>query len=150
MIDTIQQQFISYQLLEDSDIPPKVWEEATVKVDDDTSYIRVDVIWNYIFKITVTGSTELKFSKLKTVIQSVLVIPNSNAAEERVFSLIRKNKTPFRPSLGLEGTLSSIVGIKLGIDDPCERYEPSKQVLKDAKKVTWEYNKAHPSKQPTS
>ena len=129
VIDTIQQQFISYQLLEDSDIPPKVWEEATVKVDDDTSYIRVDVIWNYIFKITVTGSTELKFSKLKfsklkTVIQSVLVIPNSNAAEERVFSLIRKNKTPFRPSLGLEGTLSSIVGIKLGIDDPCERYEP--------------------------
>ena len=115
VIDTIQQQFISYQLLEDTDIPPKVWEDATVKLDEDTSYIRVDVIWNYSFKIKVTGSTELKFSKLKDVIQSILVIPNSYAAEERAFSLIQKNKTPFRPSLGLEVTLSSIVGIKLVI-----------------------------------
>lgn len=72
------------------------------------------------------------------------MIPNSNAAEERVFSLIRKkNKKPFRPSLDLEGTLSSIVSIELGIIDPCEKYEPSKQVLQDAKKATWEYNKVH-------
>ena len=35
VIDTIQQQFISYQLLEDTDIPPKVWEDATVKLDED-------------------------------------------------------------------------------------------------------------------
>jgi len=28
-------------------------------------------------------------------------------------------------SLVLEGTLSSIVGTKLGIDDPWERYDPS-------------------------
>ena len=95
----------------------------------------------------VIGSTELKFSKLLEVVKTVLMIPNSNASEERVFSLVRKNKTPFRPSLAVEGTLSSIIGIKLGIDDPCEKFEPTKQVLKDAKKATWEYNKAHSSKQ---
>ena len=59
VINTLQQQFISYQLLEDSDIPPKVWEDATVKVDEQTSHIRIDVIWNHIFNIKVTGSTEL-------------------------------------------------------------------------------------------
>ena len=95
----------------------------------------------------VIGSTELKFSKLQQLAKSVLVIPNSNASEERVFSMVRKNKTPFRPSLGLEGTLFSIIGIKLGIDDPCVKFEPSKQLLKDTKKATWEYNKAHSSKE---
>ena len=84
----------------------------------------------------VIGSTKLKFSKLLEVVKTVLVIPNSNASKECVFSLVRKNKTPFRPSLAVESTLSSIIGIKLGIDDPCEKFEPTKQVLKEAKKAT--------------
>ena len=121
-----------------------MWQEAIVKVDDEIRYVRIDVSWNHIFNMKVIGSTELKFSKLQLA-KSVLVIPNSNASEERVFSMVRKNKTPFCPSLGLEGTLSSIIGIKLGIDDPCVKFEPSKQLLKDTKKATWEYNKAHSS-----
>ena len=48
--------------------------------------------------------------------------------------MVRKKETPFRPSLGLEGTLSLISGIKLGIDDTCEKFELSKQLLRDAKK----------------
>ena len=43
---------------------------------------------------------------------SVLVVPHSNASEERVFSMVRNNKTPFRPSLGLDGTLQSILQVK--------------------------------------
>ena len=75
----------------------------------------------------------------------VLIIPHSNAAEERVFSMVRKNKTLFR-SLSLDGTLSSIITVKLGVDDPCEKFQPSKQLLETARKSTWEYNKAHSSK----
>lgn len=112
-----------------------MWQKAIVKVDDEITYVQINVLWNYIFSMKVIGSTELKFSKLQKLVKSVLVIPNSNASEESVFSMVRKNKTPFRPSLGLEGTLSSIIGIKLGIDDPCEKFEPSKQLLKDAKKL---------------
>lgn len=37
----------------------------------------------------------------------------SSAAEERVFSLVRLNKTPYRSSLSLNGTLSSILTVKL-------------------------------------
>ena len=91
----------------------------------------------------------LVFSELQQVVKSVLVIPNSSASEERVFSMVRKNKTLFRPSLGLEGTLSPIIGIKLGIDDPREKFESSKQLLKDAKKATWEYNTANSSTEQT-
>lgn len=41
---------------------------------------------------------------------------------------------------------SSIITVKLGIEDPCEKFEPCKTLLESAKKATWEYNKAHPSK----
>ena len=46
-------------------------------------------------------SIELKFHRLIQVAKVVLVIPHSNAAKERVFSMVRKNKTPFRSSLSL-------------------------------------------------
>ena len=39
----------------------------------------------------------------------VLTLPHSNVEEERV---VIKNKTKFRPSLKLDGTLSSILTIK--------------------------------------
>ena len=48
------------------------------------------------------GSNLLKISKV------VLVISHSNSDEERVFLLIRKNKTPFRPNLSLDKTHSNI------------------------------------------
>ena len=88
-------------------------------------------------------SSKLKFQRLMQVAKVVLVIPHSNASEERVFSMVRKNKTLFHPSLALDGTLSSIITIKLGVEEPCEKFEPDKELLDKAKKSTWEYNKAH-------
>ena len=107
-------------------------------------YFSIDVLWAYIRKIQIIGSSECKFAWLSKVATTVLVIPHSNASEERVFSMVRKNKTPFRPSLGLDGTLSSIITVKLGIEEPCEKFEPDRALLDDAK-ATWEYNKAHSS-----
>ncbi len=144
-LDMLQEEFVSYQLLRDTDIPIQVWEVAKVG-EDEAVYYRIDVLWGHLCKIKEIGSSELKFRRLAEVAKAVLVIPHSNASEERVFSMVRKNKTPFRPSLGLDGTLSSIIKVKLGIEDPCEKFEPTKTLLKDAKKATWEYNKAHSSK----
>ena len=45
------------------------------------------------------------------VAKTVLILPHSNAREERVFSLIRKNKTAFRLSLQVDGTLDSLLTI---------------------------------------
>ena len=75
----------------------------------------------------------------------VLVLPHSNAAEERVFSMVTKNETAFRPSLKLDGTLSSILTIKLANPEPCFKYEPTSAVLETAKRATMEYNRAHSS-----
>ena len=75
----------------------------------------------------------------------VLTIPHSNAQEERLFSMVRKNKTAFRPSLDPKGTLSSILAIKLAVQEPAHSFEPPKDVIANAKTATWEYNK-HSSK----
>lgn len=90
-------------------------------------------------------SSNVRFPRLLQVAKSVLVIPHSNASEEPIFSMVRKNKTPFRPSLGIDKTLLSLLTVKLGVDEPCEIFEPSKELLKSTKKVTTEYNQAHSS-----
>lgn len=119
-----------------------MWDAAK-SGESENVYYSMDVIWGYLCKMQVTGSSELKFGRLCRVARAVLVIPHSNASEERIFSMVRKNKTPFRPGLGLDGTLSSV---KLGIEDLCKKFEPCKALLDSAKKATREYNKAHPSK----
>ena len=72
--------------------------------------------------------------------KTILILPHSNAGEERVFSMVRKNKTAFRGSLGVDGTLSSLMTIKLA---NCHQFEPPVEVLTSAKKATREYNLLH-------
>ena len=144
-MELLQEEFISYQLLRDTDIPPEVWAEAKVGEDEET-YYQIDILWGYLCKVLQIGSSEPKFKRLAKVAVSVLVVPHSNASEERVFSMVRNNKTPFRPSLGLDGTLQSILQVKLGVEEPCEKFDPTKDLLVKAKKATWEYNKAHSSR----
>ena len=75
----------------------------------------------------------------------ILVLPHSNAGEERVFSKVRKNKITFRSSLSMEGTLSSILTFKLA-DVNAVKFKLPSELLKKAKGATWEYNKQHKRK----
>lgn len=85
----------------------------------------------------------LSFPRLVKVAKLVLILPHSNAAEERVFSIVTKNKTALRPNLSLDWTLSSILTIKLANPEPCSDYEPHDTVLNQAKKATTKYNDRH-------
>ena len=68
-------------------------------------------------------------------------------SKKHVFNhLASTNKTKFRPSLKLDGTLSSILTVKLAKSEYCHKYDPPLSVLKSAKKATSDYNKAHNSK----
>ena len=71
---------------------------------------------------------------------TILVVPHSNADAERVFSLVRKNDTDFRPNLGVD-LLESILVIKIdnlakGI--PCYKNTFSSKFLKRAKSSTYQ------------
>ena len=62
--------------------------------------------------------------------------------------MINKNKTKFRPSLKLDGTLCSILTVKLANLESlkkCHKFEPTTSVLKTAKRATMEYNQSHSS-----
>ena len=73
---------------------------------------------------------------------------HSNTEEKSVFSRIRKNLTPQRAGLELNGTLASITRFQLNNDqgERCYQYKPSEKVISRSKKVTREYNKKHSSK----
>lgn len=148
-LDKLHEEFTEHQLL-DEDIPNAVWEKASVRVTqedegDEFKTHRVDVIWGY-FGICKTSDGRLRFGKLAKIAELVLVIPQSNTSEERVFSRMRKNKTQFRPSLAVNGTLSSLITMKLANPEtvqPRHEYEPTKEVVRKAKSATKEYNRLH-------
>ena len=144
-LNKIEDEFLQYQLMRESDIPECVWQCALVVEDQETRHHRMDIIWSHM-KTMKHPDGSPKFEKLADVALLVLTLPHSNAEEERVFSLVTKNKTKFRANLKLDGTLSSIIAIKLANTVPCQKYEPPREVLESARKATMTYNRAHSSK----
>lgn len=146
-LSLLEEEFTHYQLLSDQSIPQSAWDEALVKCneDDEISYHRNDILWHHLSMLKSTDGRPM-FPRLSKIAKVVLIIPHSNADEERVFSLVRKNKTPFRPNLSLDKTLSSILSIKLATEEPCHKIVPHQEVVSKASKVTWEYNKQHTKK----
>ena len=144
-------EFVDYQLMQLSDIPETIWQEASVRLDvtdellhNDEEYgcSRMDVIWSYLFKLLTPDDLQW-FKFLSKVVEIVLVLPHSNAAEERIFNYVQLNKTPQRNKLEYDGTLSSLLTIKLNDIEPCYGNEPTKELLQRTKSATSLYNKNH-------
>ena len=92
-----------YTVLQDADIPQDIWDKATVAVEEGQAHHRMDVLWHYLSFLRAADSS-FRFPRLSSVAKLVLTIPHSNAQEERLFSMVQKNKTAFRPSLDPKGT----------------------------------------------
>ena len=142
--DELGEELIEYQLLDDSEIPESVWKSATIQEDESLTYYRMDIIWHYLANLKADDGS-YRFGLFSKVAKPVLSMPNSNAEEARIFSLVRKNKTSFRPNLDPHGTLSSILTIKLANDKPAPAFRPPSTMVKRAKSATWDYNKLHSS-----
>ena len=65
----------------------------------------MDIIWAYLSRRKSPDGCSLRFPNLAKIAQLILVLPHSNAGEERIFSMVRLNKT-YRSRLSLDGTLS--------------------------------------------
>ncbi|XP_034092754.1 uncharacterized protein LOC117560097 [Gymnodraco acuticeps] len=110
--DKVCEQFLEYQLM---DIP----------MPQDPTTFNVEEFWGSMssIKCKVTGLSQ--FGRLTKIAQLVLVLPHSNADAERVFSMVGLNKTKTMNSLALDGTLSSIMTVKMaGLEPNCFRWEP--------------------------
>ena len=66
------------------DVPQHIWDEAFVKDISQSGRYRKDIVWVYLRQ---------RFPLLSEIALAILVVPHSNTADERVFSMTRKNKT---------------------------------------------------------
>lgn len=109
--------------------------------------LKENVTWEHISIVFLVHLSQvtgvLRFPRLAATSKLVLVLPHSNADAERVFSVVGLNKTKTRNSLALDGTLSSIMAIKMADLEPCFKWEPSSTIIKASKKATGLYNQSH-------
>eukprot|EP00731_Ephydatia_muelleri_P025315 Em0017g398a len=126
-LELLQEEFTDYQLLMHDAIPSDVWNKAVTDEDEHTTYHRMDIVWHHLSSLKAPDGNP-RFNRLSKIAKVVLVIPHSNAQEERIFSMVRKNKTCFRPNLDPKGTLSSILTVKLATKQECHQYEPTKEI----------------------
>ena len=48
MLDTVEEQFLNFQALAETDIPTNVWEEAVVQETEQETFYHMDIIWGYL------------------------------------------------------------------------------------------------------
>ncbi|KAK0152710.1 Protein FAM200B [Merluccius polli] len=131
--DQISEEFMDYQLMD-------------IAIPEDPTSFDAEEFWGKMSstKNKVTGLNQ--FGKLSKIATLVLVLPHSNADAERVFSMVGLNKTTTRNSLALNGTLSSIMTLKMaGLEPNCFKWEPIPKMIKESKKATNTYNQKHQS-----
>ena len=147
-VDKLYDEFCDYQTLPDECFRDDVLKEAKVIDGEEDGevlfYYRVDVLWWHIAQLVIPGTTAKRFKHLPKVAGLVLVLPHSNAVEERLFK--GKNKTESRASMKLKGTLSSLLAMKLQYPEqtvPCHMWSPTKELLDSSKKAATAYNTEH-------
>ena len=138
-LDELEEEFLVYQAMCENDILQHVWELAKVNenVDHGKVYYQMDIIWTNL-------GTNLP--TLENAVLQVLTIPHSNPGEERVFSMISKNKTQFRSTLDLDKSLNSIMLLKTNSPEGLVSYHKikfSEELLRKCKSVCMHYNKEH-------
>uniref|UniRef100_H3BH34 HAT C-terminal dimerisation domain-containing protein n=1 Tax=Latimeria chalumnae TaxID=7897 RepID=H3BH34_LATCH len=132
---------------EEEKLSDEFLDYQTMRVDGQKEeFYRMDIIWGYLTTMKESALTSLpRFTHLGKVAKLILSLPHSNTDAEQVFCLVRQNKTAFRDSLSLEGTLSSLLTVKMArpeSEGSYYRFEPP-DVITASKKVMWEYNEKH-------
>ena len=128
-MEKLHEQFIFYQLLVTEDIVQAVREKHAL-TDDDTH--RIDDLWSYLATLKMFGTNDKELDLLVKVARCIMTIPHSNAYEERIFSLINKNKTSSTSSLQADNTLSSLLIVKTHIEDAL-KWNPSDSLIQRPK-----------------
>ena len=121
--------------------------------DSVVSAERVDVAWGVMSNLKDPVTDSVMLPRLCRIMKLIVTLPHSNADVERIFSIVRKNQTDFRPNLGLS-TLNHIVQLKVNdLNDsevPFYDFNPSAKFLRRAKKATHEGLNSKTSAQPGS
>ena len=83
LLNTLEEEFMEYQAVVKGDVPHYIWDEAFIKDTSQPDHYHMDMGWDYL---------QQRFPLLTEIALAILVVPHSNAADERVFSMIKKKK----------------------------------------------------------
>ena len=100
---------------------------------------RADTTWLLIGNMKDTSLNQ-KYVYLPKVMLLVLSIAHSNASDERLFSLVRRNATDFRPNLST-ATLSDVLTQKASMNRACFQTSFPDTTLEACKKAATSFNK---------
>ena len=100
-VDTLYEEFIVGQCMNDADIGAEAWEEAKVSdgvknnINDENNsfHYRINIYWWHIAQLCIPECSVKHFKYIIKPAELMLVILHSSAELESVFSLVRKNKT---------------------------------------------------------
>ena len=138
-LNIFSEEFIDYACLSDKIMPTHIWKDAEEvnkqRDDSEKAYYMDDVLRAFLSELKFPGTGSLRFKLLSKVARLVLVLPHSNASSEIIFSLVKKNKTVFRPSLSMDKTLGSVLSVRTNQKVPCYKFQPPPSLLKKAKKA---------------
>ena len=84
-------------------------------------------------------SKQPRYPNLSTLALACVVLPNSNADSERIFSMLKKIQTEHRSELA-NVTICSLICAKQNQNMECYEYCPDSEVLKKAKTACTDYN----------
>ena len=99
---------------------------------------RADSVWTQISSLKNKSTDRQKYPNLSRVMLTILSLAHSNATDERIFSLVRKNATDFTPSLSTP-TLSDFLTNKVmsqAMRKQCHQTTFSDDLLNKCKKAT--------------
>ena len=104
-MNEMEQEFLLLQTISLDDFEDHVREQAAIRADQSGEAVRyrIDILRCYLNEFKVPGTQKPKFGQLFKLAKAVLTIVHSNAEEESLFSRVRKNMTPQRASLSLDG-----------------------------------------------
>ena len=160
--NAVLRQFTAYKNLADDAIEIekvrlKEDGDSLVEADDGAHWLqatqfRMDTIWHLLSQHKYPTSKNPSLSLLAKIAAVTLLTPHSNAAIERVYSLVSKNgRDGGERNRMSNDTLSSLLAIKLDRPDTtdrhdpknCHKFEPSTKLIGMAKRATTEYNNQH-------
>ena len=121
--DQLEMEFANYQV------------DPLSSVSSDFETARIDTKWHLISQIKDPATGEPAYPLLSKVMKGILVIPHSNAACERAFSIVRKNSTEFQPNMSTR-TLQSLLTEKMKHQTTCYQRDFKKEFLRKAKQAT--------------
>ena len=105
----------NYLTVANEDIPETLQH---ANASSEVEHCPVDELWSFLKGIKVPDTNSFQFYLLFWMAEVAMAIPNSNAAEEHIFSMINKYETSCCNFLCLSGTLLFIMLVKTYIDIP--------------------------------